>query len=88
MTMRNLLIPIFEGIEFDNQLSVALDIAQILKSRINAIFIRPNPESAFANLPPMIAAAGMTAAEIEREGRKSEASSHSYFDVWCKEKGR
>jgi Universal stress protein family len=86
MTMRNLLIPIFEGIEFDNQLSVALDIAHPFKSHINAVFIRPDPESAFANLPSVIAAAGMTAAEIDREGRKSEASAHSYFDVGCKEK--
>ena len=82
MTMRNLLLPIFEGIEFDNQLSVALDIARAFKSHIDAVFLRPEPQS---TLPPVMAAAGVTAAEIEREGRKAEAFAHAHFDAWCRE---
>jgi len=84
MTMRNLLLRVFEGIEFDNQLSVALDIARAFKSHIDVVFLRPEPQS---TLPPVMAAAGVTAAEIEREGRKAEASAHAHFDAWCRENG-
>jgi hypothetical protein len=82
MAMRNLLLPVFEGVEFDNQLSVALEIARAFKSHIDAVFLRPEPQS---TLPPVMAAAGVTAEEIEREGRKAEASAHARFDAWCRE---
>jgi hypothetical protein len=32
-------------------------------------------------------AAGVSAAEIERKGRKAEASAHAHFDAWCLENG-
>jgi len=86
MTMRNLLLPVFEGIEFDTQLSVAFDIARAFRSHIGAVFLRPDPQSTFASLPAVIAAAGVTAAEIEREGRKAEKSAHSHFETWRKER--
>jgi hypothetical protein len=43
--MRNLLLPVFEGIEFDSQLLVALDIAHAFKSHIDVMFLRPEPQS-------------------------------------------
>jgi nucleotide-binding universal stress UspA family protein len=82
--MRNLLLPVFEGIEFDSQLSVALDIAHAFKSHIDVMFLRPKPQS---TLPPVMVAAGVSAAEIEREGRKAEASAYAHFDAWCRENG-
>jgi hypothetical protein len=54
--MRNLLLPVFERIEFDNQLSVALDIAHAFKSHIDVVFLRPEPQS---TLPPVMVAAGV-----------------------------
>ena len=81
MAMRNLLLPVFEGVEFDNQLSVALEIARAFKSHIDAVFLRPESQS---TLPPVMAAAGVTAEEIEREGRKAEAAAHAHFDAWCR----
>ena len=56
MMMRNLLLPVFEGLEFDNQLSVALDIAHAFKSHIDVVFLRPEPQS---TLPPVMVAAGV-----------------------------
>jgi nucleotide-binding universal stress UspA family protein len=82
--MRNLLLPVFEGIEFDNQLSVALDIAHAFKSHIDVMYLRPEPQS---TLPPVMVAAGVSAAEIEQEGRKAEASAHAHFDAWRRENG-
>jgi nucleotide-binding universal stress UspA family protein len=86
MSIRSLLIPAFEGIEFDDQLTVALDMAHIVNGHIDVAFIRPDPETAFASLPPVIAAAGVTAAEIDQEGLKAEAAARALFDAWCKKK--
>ena len=49
--MRNLLLPVFQGIEFDSQLAAALDIARSFNGHIDAVFIRPDPETAFASVP-------------------------------------
>src|SRR5262249_7074482 len=87
MTIRNLLIPILEEVEFDNQLAVGHEVTRAITDRIKAVFIRSDPNVAFASLPPVIAAAGVTAAQIEQEGRKVQAAARARFNAWCKEKG-
>lgn len=84
--MKNLLLPVFEDIEFDSQLAVAWDIARAIKGHVDAVFIRPEPISAFKSLPPVIAAAGVSADEIEREGLNAEVGARRCFDAWCKGK--
>lgn len=84
--MKNLLLPVFEDIECDSQLAVAWDIARTVKGHIAAVFIRPEPISAFKSLPPVIASAGVSAEEIEKEGLNAERNVRKHFDDWCKSK--
>jgi len=84
--MKNLLLPVFDDIEFDSQLAAAWDIARAVKGHIDAVFIRPDPISAFKSLPPLIVSAGVTAEEIEKEGLNAEIAARSRFDAWCKSK--
>jgi nucleotide-binding universal stress UspA family protein len=84
--MKNLLLPVFEGIEFDSQLAAAWEIARAVKGHIDAVFIRPDPINAFKSLPPVIASAVISADEIEKEGLNAEIASRKHFDGWCKSK--
>jgi hypothetical protein len=84
--MKNLLLPVFEGIEFDSQLAAAWEIARAVKGHIDVVFIRPDPINAFKSLLPVTASAGVSADVIEKEGLNAEIAARKHFDGWCKSK--
>jgi hypothetical protein len=51
---------------------------------MRALFIRPNPDTAFAYLPEVILAAGVTREVIERETQEAAAAAKGHFVDWRK----
>ena len=82
MTIRDIFVPVFPGLPFAPQLDVAADLALRLKAHINAVFTRPDPLFAAAAVPEMIAAAGVVADTIERDGKHAAVAAFAAFDRW------
>ena len=60
----------------------ALWLARELKARVQATYIRPDPDTAAAMVPEMIMASGVTREAIERETRQAAAAAEARFDEW------
>jgi nucleotide-binding universal stress UspA family protein len=82
MSIRNILIPVFQGIEFRHQLDAALQMGRREPVHINAVFIRPDAAIIAASMPDMAIAAGITIDHIEQEGREAEATARAKFEAW------
>jgi len=82
MTIRDIFVPLFQGIAFDSQLEVAADVALRLQAHTNVVFTRPDPFIAAAMVPEMIAATGAVAEAIETEGKRAEAAALEAFNRW------
>jgi hypothetical protein len=82
MAIRNILVPIFHGVDFRAQLDAALQLGRKEPVHINAVFIRPDPSVLAASMPDMLIAAGITIEHIESEGREAEARAKAAFEDW------
>jgi hypothetical protein len=82
MAIRNILVPIFQGIDFRAQLDAALQLGRKEAVHVNAIFIRPDPATLAAAMPDMLIAAGITIENIEGEGREAGAKARAAFEDW------
>jgi hypothetical protein len=82
MAIRNILVPIFQGIEFRAQLDAALQLGRKQAVHINAVFIRPDPATLAAAMPDMLIAAGITIENIEGEGREAGTKARAAFEDW------
>jgi hypothetical protein len=82
MAIRNVLVPIFQGVDFRAQLDAALQLGRKEPVHINAVFIRPDPATLAAAMPDMLIAAGITIENIEGEGREAEAKARAAFEDW------
>src|SRR6516164_8491840 len=65
--IRTILVPLTTELSSEAFLDAALLVAKRLNSHIRVLFIQPNPDTAFAYLPDVILAAGVTREVIERE---------------------
>ena len=68
----------------DALLNAALSVAKRLNGHIRALFVQPHPDAAFAYLPDVILAAGVTREVIERETLEAKAAAKSHFAEWRK----
>jgi len=87
MTIRNILVPLFPGVAFDNQLAVAVDLARTVEGHINAVFVRPDPMQIIAAAPSVTLAAGLSAAMIKHDGEAAAAAAKEKFERWRREEG-
>ena len=62
-------------------------MAKRLNGHIRALFIQPHPDVAFAYLPDVILAAGVTREVIEREAAEAAAAAKGHFADWRKRNG-
>ena len=82
--IRNILVPLTPAISSDALLDGALSVAKRLNGHIRALFIQPHPDAAFAYLPDVILAAGVTHEVIERETAEAVAVAKNHFAEWQK----
>ena len=81
--IRTILVPLTTELSSEALLDAALLVAKRLDSHIRVLFIQPNPDTAFAYLPDVILAAGVTREVIERETREAAAAKDRFVD-WRK----
>src|SRR5215469_16776902 len=82
--IRNILVPLTPEMSSDALLNAALSVAKRLNGHIRALFVQPNPDAAFAYLPDVILAAGVTREVIERETLEATATAKDRFVDWRK----
>jgi Universal stress protein family len=80
--LRTIFLPLAEGLSDELLLDAALLVAKRGEAHIRVMFIRPEPDSALANLPEVMTAAGVTREVIEREGRQAAAAEKTRFETW------
>jgi len=85
--IRNILVPLFPGVAFDNQLAVAVDLARSVEAHINAVFVLPDPVTVIAGVPAVALAAGVSAATIRHDGQAAAAAAKDKFERWRREEG-
>lgn len=82
MAIRNILVPIFRGVDFHAQLDAALQLGRKEPVHLGALFIRPDPVTLTALMPDRLIAAGITIEMIEGEGRDAETKAKAAFEAW------
>jgi hypothetical protein len=82
--IRTILVPLTTELSSEAFLDAALLVAKRLNSHIRVLFIQPNPDTAFAYLPDVILAAGVTREVIEREAQEAAAVAKDRFVDWRK----
>jgi len=82
--IRTILVPLTTELSSEALLDAALVVAKRLNGHIRALFIQPNPDVAFAYLPDVILAAGVTREVIEREALEAAAAAKGRFVDWRK----
>jgi nucleotide-binding universal stress UspA family protein len=82
--IRTILVPLATELSSEALLDAALLVAKRLNSHIRVLFIQPNPDTAFAYLPDVILAAGVTREVIERETQEAAAAAKDRFVDWRK----
>ena len=80
--IRTILVPLTAELSSETLLDAALLVAKRLNSHIRVLFIQPNPDTAFAYLPDVILAAGVTREVIERETQGAAAVAQDRFVDW------
>jgi nucleotide-binding universal stress UspA family protein len=82
--IRTILVPLTPEMSSDDLLDAALSVAKRLNGHIRALFIQSHPDAAFAYLPDVILAAGVTRQVIEREALEATAAAKNRFAEWRK----
>ena len=82
--IRTILVPLTTELSSEGLLDAALLVAKRLNGHIRALSILPNPDTAFAYLPDVILAAGVTREVIERETQEASAAAKDRFVDWRK----
>jgi nucleotide-binding universal stress UspA family protein len=81
MMIRTIFVPLAEGLSTELLLDAALQVAKLTQAHIRAMFIRPEPEAALADMPGTIIGAGAGEA-VERESRRAAAVEKTHFETW------
>jgi hypothetical protein len=82
--IRTILVPLTTELSSEPLLDAALLVAKRLNGHIRALSILPNPDTAFAYLPDVILAAGVTREVIARETQEAAAAAKDRFVDWRK----
>jgi len=82
MSIRDILVPLAPAIDFDPQLDAAARLARSLNAKINVVFTRPDSVMTAANVPDMLAAAGIVIGAVEKGTKPPETSAIAQFEHW------
>jgi hypothetical protein len=82
--IRTILVPLTTELPSEPLLDAALSVAKRLNGHIRALLLQPNPDTAFAYLPDVILATGVTREVIERETLEAAAAAKGHFVDWRK----
>src|SRR6516162_3419323 len=82
--IRTILVPLTTELSSEVLLDAALLVAKRLNGHIRVLFIQPSPDAAFAYLPDVILAVGVTREVIERETLEAAAAAKDQFVDWRK----
>jgi nucleotide-binding universal stress UspA family protein len=82
--IRTILVPLTSELLSEALLDAAVLVAKRLNGHIRALLIQPNPNTAFAYLPDVVLAAGVTREVIEREALEAAAAAKDRFVGWRK----
>jgi len=80
--IRNILVPLITRLPSEALLEAAPSMAKRLDGHIRALYILPNPDTAFAYLPDVFLAACVTRHAIERETQEAVAAAKDRFIDW------
>jgi nucleotide-binding universal stress UspA family protein len=80
--IRTIFVPLANGFASQSLLGAALLVAKRSHAHINAVYIRPDADTALAYMPDAIVAAGATRETIEHEGREEAAAEQVRFERW------
>ena len=83
----SILMPLAQQLPTSRVFDATLWLAQELKAKVQAAYIRPDPDAAASIVPEMIAAAGVTREAIEREGRQAASVAEASFAEWRNRNG-
>lgn len=81
MPIRNILVPIYPGINCDGQLEAALRVARRVEGHINAVYLRPDLASLLAATLPAVTPP-VSRETMEQELNAAEAGIKSAFGAW------
>jgi nucleotide-binding universal stress UspA family protein len=87
MTIRNILVPCFPDVAFENQLAAAVCLAREIEAHISAVFVLADPRTMLAAIPAVSLAAGVDLKAIERDCEAVAAQAEARFEGWRKEQG-
>jgi len=82
MSIRDIFVPLAPAIDFDPQLDAAARLASRLNAQVNVVFTRPDAVMTAANVPEMLAAAGVVVEVVEHESKLAETSAIIQFEEW------
>ena len=82
MIIRDMFVPVFANVGFEDQLDAASQLARQFNSHINVVITRPDPATAAAAVPEMVVAGGVMLEAIEIEGKAAQAKAHVKFEAW------
>jgi nucleotide-binding universal stress UspA family protein len=80
--IRTILVPLATELPNEALLDAALIAAKRLDAHIRALFVQPDPATAFAYVPDVILAAGVSREVIEREMREMATAEKDHFIAW------
>jgi nucleotide-binding universal stress UspA family protein len=88
LTIRNILVPVIQGIDPSAQLDAALQVARFAEVHISLVFIRPDEPVTTAeesSISEMMIASGVTVRGVEDEGTPIEKVALEKFEAWRSE---
>ena len=80
--IRTVFVPLAEALSSSLLLDAALLVAKRTQAHIRAMYIRPEPEAALADIPDIVIAAGVTWEAVECESRRVAALEKTRFEEW------
>ena len=80
--IRTILVPLATELPNEALLDAALIAAKRLDAHIRALFVQPDPGAAFAYVPDVILATGVSREVIEREMLEMAAAEKDHFTAW------
>lgn len=87
MSTRCILIPSASADDAGSRLNAALSLSQRLHAHIRMLFVRDDAGEIYRNLPEVLVATGVTAEQIDREGKQEAERSRTGFERWCAKSG-
>jgi nucleotide-binding universal stress UspA family protein len=83
MALRCILVPSTAADDNTDRLKVALSLSQRLQAHIRLLYVRSDPTKVYANLPEVIIATGVTAKQIDDNGRQEAERCRTAFEQFC-----